>query len=188
VSVVGLVLLVLAVVVLQGADGASWLHGPKSQVVHLTKDNFRSLVVESGKAAIVEFYNAQDYTSINSGPIFDVLALDYGGLMTVGVVNMEEEKELTSFFSHHEHNVPFVVLFPSGTISTGSRLPLPSASLTRSCDVLSSRRGQSVRLSCRARRSARSRGRSSATTWGRSWPLSWPSSRSRRSTTATWCA
>src|SRR3989344_3221187 len=98
------------------AAAESWLHGPMSNVVHLTKDNFRALVVERDLAAVVEFYNSQNPISINTGPIFDVLALDYGGLMTVGVVNMDEEKELTSFFSRPEPSVPFVVLFPPGTL------------------------------------------------------------------------
>ena len=110
------VLLGLVVILQAGVAAESWLHGHKSNVVHLTKDNFRALVVERDLAAVVEFYNSRNPISINTGPIFDVLALDYGGLMTVGVVNMDEEKELTSFFSRPEHNVPFVVLFPPGTL------------------------------------------------------------------------
>lgn len=118
-DILGLVLLALATTALAGRardePAEDNVHGPNSLVQRLSAANFRSMVVESNRAALVEFYLPGNPMTINLAPIMDALAVDYGSIITVGAVSMELERELTDFFSHRENKAPFLVLFPPGT-------------------------------------------------------------------------
>ncbi len=94
------------------------LHGENSEVVALTSKNFREMVIESNKMAIVLFYTLDSPLSLHIGPIFDVLAKEYSALMLISSVDLNEEKEIASYFKMVPQQAPIILLFGQGLFSS----------------------------------------------------------------------
>ncbi len=78
----------------------------------ITKSNFESIVMQSDKPVLVDFWAAWCGPCRMLAPTIDKLYEDYSDKAVIGKVNVDEENELAARFG--VRSIPTVVLFKNG--------------------------------------------------------------------------
>eukprot|EP00276_Gloeochaete_wittrockiana_P024817 CAMPEP_0184368678 /NCGR_PEP_ID=MMETSP1089-20130417/161809_1 /TAXON_ID=38269 ORGANISM="Gloeochaete wittrockiana, Strain SAG46.84" /NCGR_SAMPLE_ID=MMETSP1089 /ASSEMBLY_ACC=CAM_ASM_000445 /LENGTH=404 /DNA_ID=CAMNT_0026711011 /DNA_START=78 /DNA_END=1289 /DNA_ORIENTATION=+ len=103
--------LLALIVVLGLICSADALYSEKSDVIKLTKDNFAELVLNSDHVWLVEFYAPWCGHCKSLAPAWDTAATNLKGIVKVGAVNGDEERELAGLYQIK--GFPTIKLFPS---------------------------------------------------------------------------
>ena len=80
----------------------------------ITKDNFKSAVLESKQPVLVDFWAAWCRPCQMLGPIVESLAEEVKGLAVVAKVNVDEQAELANQF--RIMSIPTVLVFKEGKV------------------------------------------------------------------------
>ena len=86
--------------------------GPVIQT--LTDGNFQSLVLDSGALVLVDFWAEWCGPCRRLAPAVDAVALEYGGTLTVGKLNVDENPDTTIKFN--VRGIPALLLFKGGQV------------------------------------------------------------------------
>lgn len=81
--------------------------------IEITQSNFKSSVLESDKPVVVDFWATWCGPCKRLGPILDEVAEEYGDKITVGKVNVDEQRGLGAMFQ--VMSIPTVMIFKDGT-------------------------------------------------------------------------
>ena len=101
-------------------------------VVQITKDNFKSLVQESSKPVLLDFWAVWCGPCKMIAPIVDAIA-DEREDIVVGKVNVDDEMELAASFG--VASIPTVVLVKDGKVAATSVGHRPKADLLKMLDL-----------------------------------------------------
>ena len=82
--------------------------------ISLTKDNFKSEVLESGTAVVVDFWAEWCMPCKMINPILKELAAEYEGKLRLGKVNVDEEGDLAQEYG--VVSIPTLLFFKDGKI------------------------------------------------------------------------
>lgn len=80
----------------------------------ITKENFKSVVLESKQPVLVDFWAAWCRPCQMLGPIVESLAEEVKGLAVVSKVNVDEQAELANQF--RIMSIPTVLIFKDGKV------------------------------------------------------------------------
>ena len=80
----------------------------------LTKDNFKTEVLESQIPVLVDFWASWCGPCRMLGPVISELAEEYEGKVKVGKVNVDEEEELA--MEYNIQSIPTVLVFKGGEV------------------------------------------------------------------------
>lgn len=101
-------------------------------VVQITKDNFKSLVLESSKPVLLDFWAVWCGPCKMIAPIVDAIAEEREDIV-VGKVNVDDEMELAASFG--VASIPTVVLVKGGKVAATSVGYRPKADLVKMLDL-----------------------------------------------------
>ncbi|MCV2231639.1 thioredoxin [Paracholeplasma manati] len=82
--------------------------------IAITKENFKSVVLESSEPVLVDFWAAWCRPCQMLGPIVESLSEEVKGLAVVGKVNVDEQAELANQF--RIMSIPTVLVFKGGKV------------------------------------------------------------------------
>jgi len=102
--------LFLCIVAVSGVWGG--LYGPKSDVIELNKNNFANLVFGSEHIWLVEFYAPWCGHCKNLAPEYDKAATTLKGIVRLGAVNCDEEKNKELCGAFGVKGFPTIKFFP----------------------------------------------------------------------------
>ena len=80
----------------------------------LTRKNFNEEVLESSRPALVDFWADWCAPCLRVAPSVERLAESFGGQLTVGKVNVDQEPELAR--SHGIRSIPALLVFRGGEV------------------------------------------------------------------------
>lgn len=103
-----------------------------SQPINVTSDNFRSVVVESDKPVLVDFWAAWCGPCQAVGPVLDEIAKEQADKLVVAKVNVDEQQALAQMFGIM--SIPTMLLFKDGKVAktlTGAR---PKAAILKALE------------------------------------------------------
>lgn len=83
-----------------------------SNVIEVTQDNFREIVVESDKPVIVDFWAEWCGPCKKLSPVLEEVAEELGDQVTVAKVNVDEQRTLGAMFQIM--SIPSVLFFKDG--------------------------------------------------------------------------
>lgn len=83
-----------------------------SNVIDVTKDTFRSEVIDSDKLVVVDFWAEWCGPCKKLSPLLDEIAAEIGDDVTIAKINVDEERELGAMFQ--VMSIPSVLLFKNG--------------------------------------------------------------------------
>jgi thioredoxin 1 len=86
----------------------------KIMVIHLTKENFKNIVLESEKPVLVEFWATWCSPCQRLAPILDDLAIDINPHGVVAKLDVDDQYEIADEFGIM--NIPTIILFKDGKI------------------------------------------------------------------------
>ena len=101
-------------------------------VVQITKDNFKTLVQESSKPVLLDFWAVWCGPCKMIAPIVEAIAEEREDIV-VGKVNVDDEMELASAFGIA--SIPTVVLVKDGKVAATSVGYRPKADLLKILDL-----------------------------------------------------
>ena len=101
-------------------------------VVQITKDNFKTLVQESSKPVLLDFWAVWCGPCKMIAPIVEAISEEREDIL-VGKVNVDDEMELASAFGIA--SIPTVVLVKDGKIAATSVGYRPKADLEKMLDL-----------------------------------------------------
>ena len=101
-------------------------------VVQITKDNFKTLVQESSKPVLLDFWAVWCGPCKMIAPIVEAIAEEREDIL-VGKVNVDDEMELASAFG--VASIPTVVLVKDGKVAATSVGYRPKADLEKMLDL-----------------------------------------------------
>ena len=101
-------------------------------VVQITKDNFKTLVQESSKPVLLDFWAVWCGPCKMIAPIVEAIAEEREDIV-VGKVNVDDEMELASAFG--VASIPTVVLVKDGKVAATSVGYRPKADLLKMLDL-----------------------------------------------------
>ena len=101
-------------------------------VVQITKDNFKTMVQESSKPVILDFWAVWCGPCKMIAPIVEAIAEEREDIL-VGKVNVDDEMELASAFG--VASIPTVVLVKDGKVAATSVGYRPKADLEKMLDL-----------------------------------------------------
>ena len=101
-------------------------------VVQITKDNFKTLVQESSKPVLLDFWAVWCGPCKMIAPIVETLAEEREDIV-VGKVNVDDEMELAAAFG--VASIPTVVLVKEGQVAATSVGYRPKADLLKMLDL-----------------------------------------------------
>jgi thioredoxin 1 len=82
--------------------------------IAITKENFKSVVLDSNQPVLVDFWAAWCRPCQMLGPIVESLSEEVKGLAVVGKVNVDEQSELANQF--RIMSIPTVLVFKGGKV------------------------------------------------------------------------
>ncbi len=82
--------------------------------ITITKDNFKSEVLNSNIPVLVDFWASWCGPCRMLGPIISEIADEYDGRIKVGKINVDEEEELATLFK--VSSIPTVMVFKDGKV------------------------------------------------------------------------
>src|SRR5690625_6703372 len=100
-----------------------------SNVIDVTKDTFRSEVIDSDKLVVVDFWAEWCGPCKKLSPLLDEIAAEIGDDVTIAKINVDEERELGAMFQ--VMSIPSVLFFKNGERSVRSMGRRPRLRLTR---------------------------------------------------------
>ncbi|HZK31672.1 MAG TPA: thioredoxin [Corynebacterium sp.] len=83
-----------------------------SQVIDVTQDTFREVVVESAKPVVVDFWAEWCGPCKKLSPLIEEIATELGDQVTVAKVNVDDERTLGAMFQIM--SIPAVLIFKDG--------------------------------------------------------------------------
>ena len=83
-------------------------------VITITKENFKSVVLQSKEPVLVDFWAAWCRPCQMLGPIVEALSEDVSGLAVVGKLNVDEQPELANEF--RIMSIPTMLVFKNGKV------------------------------------------------------------------------
>ena len=83
-----------------------------SNVIDVTKDTFRSDVIDSEKLVVVDFWAEWCGPCKKLSPLLDEIAQEIGDDVTIAKINVDEERELGAMFQ--VMSIPSVLLVKDG--------------------------------------------------------------------------
>lgn len=83
-----------------------------TQPLVATQDSFRSMVIDSEKPVLVDFWAGWCQPCLQMEPTLDEIASNYEGRVTVAKVNVEEERGLAAMFQ--VMSIPALLVFKDG--------------------------------------------------------------------------
>lgn len=101
-------------------------------VIQITKDNFKTLVQESSKPVLLDFWAVWCGPCKMIAPIVEAIAEEREDIL-VGKVNVDDEMELASAFG--VASIPTVVLVKDGKVAATSVGYRPKADLEKMLDL-----------------------------------------------------
>ena len=101
-------------------------------VVQMTKDNFKTLVQESSRPVLLDFWAVWCGPCKMIAPIVEAIAEEREDIL-VGKVNVDEEMELASAFGIA--SIPTVILVKDGKVAATSVGYRPKADLEKILDL-----------------------------------------------------
>ena len=101
-------------------------------VVQITKDNFKTLVLESSKPVLLDFWAVWCGPCKMIAPIVEAIAEEREDIV-VGKVNVDDETELAASFG--VASIPTVVLVKDGKVAATSVGYRPKADLEKMLDL-----------------------------------------------------
>jgi len=82
------------------------------KVLTLTKDNFKSAILESDQPALVDFWAPWCSPCRMIAPVVDELAAEYDGKAKVGKVNVDDNREIA--IEYGVMSIPTLIVFKGG--------------------------------------------------------------------------
>lgn len=82
--------------------------------ITITKENFKSVVLQSKEPVLVDFWAAWCRPCQMLGPIVEALSEDVSGLAVVGKLNVDEQPELANEF--RIMSIPTMLVFKNGKV------------------------------------------------------------------------
>ena len=86
--------------------------------IKITKDNFKSQVLESKLPVVLDFWATWCGPCRMVAPELEKLAEEYDGKLVVGKVNVDEEGELAA--AHGIESIPTLLLYKGGKIKSAA--------------------------------------------------------------------
>lgn len=86
-----------------------------ANIAALTRDNFKSEVLESSTPVLVDFWAEWCGPCKMIAPILDELADEYQGRVKIGKVNIDEQQELATEYGVRA--IPTLLLFDKGQVA-----------------------------------------------------------------------
>jgi thioredoxin 1 len=83
-----------------------------THVSQLSGDNFESFTAQQGKVVVIDFYADWCGPCRKLAPILDRIAAENPGLVLIGKVNIDQQRELAG--QHKVHSIPDVRIFRDG--------------------------------------------------------------------------
>ena len=98
-----------------------------SEAIEITKDNFKSEVLESEIPVLLDLWAAWCGPCRLVAPVVDELAAEYAGRIKVGKIDVDEQPELQEAFQ--ALSIPTLVLVKDGTVVAKAVGARPKAAL-----------------------------------------------------------
>ncbi len=86
----------------------------KARIIHLSKDNFKSEVIEAKGPVLVDFWAAWCGPCRTIAPILEEIASEYSNKLKVCKVNVDEDQETAG--KYEIMSIPTLILFKGGEV------------------------------------------------------------------------
>jgi thioredoxin 1 len=101
--------------------------------IEITKDNFRTEVLESETPVLLDLWAAWCGPCRLVAPVVDELASEYAGRLKVGKIDVDEQPELQETFQ--ALSIPTLVLVKNGEVVAKAIGARPKAALTEALEL-----------------------------------------------------
>ena len=99
----------------QIADPETDVEAVKELAIEITSENFEELVTTSDKPVLLDFWAPWCGPCMMLGPHVEEIASDYEGILVVGKVNTDEQKQLAE--KYKASSIPLVLIVKDGEVA-----------------------------------------------------------------------